>query len=97
MESERNRFWLWIVVAIIAFSAYLFATQPTPVTEPKETGGRTEPVSRPPEPLVMPQRSLQDREALSPATGIADDATEAVRRMNEEAQKMMDSPEQSDE
>jgi hypothetical protein len=93
MESKRNGPWLWIVIAIVAISAYLFAIQPDPITQPEETTNTIEPASPPTEPLAAPQQSPRERTELSPVTGIADDAAEAVRRMNEEAQKMMEDPE----
>jgi len=93
MENKRHRPWLWIAIAVIGIGIYVFSTRPAPISILDETSGAAEPVPPPDEAPLIPQRSPQGRDALSPATGIADDAAEAVRRMNEDAQRMMENPE----
>ena len=89
MKNKRRRLSLWIIMAIIGIGIYVFSARPEPISRSDEAGDMAQPAQPPAKAPSMPKQSPQDREALSPATGITDDAADAVRRMNKDAQKMM--------
>lgn len=103
MESKRRRSWLWVVIVAVGVGIYVYSTRPELVSSPAESGtaesGTAESgdvVDLNPQPAEGPAASTPsspDKSALSPVTGIADDAAEALRRMNEDAEKMMENPE----
>jgi hypothetical protein len=84
MENKRCRLSLWIIMAIIGTGIYVFSARPEPMSSSDEAGDMAQSAQPPAKAPSTPKQSPQDREALSPATGIAADA---VRRMNKDAQK----------
>ncbi len=85
--------WLWISLIAMGIGAYLIVDRSDPLPTPESAEGVLAVPKPPTDVSDPPSPTRQDSDALKPATGIADDAAEAVRRMNEDAQQMMNDSE----
>ena len=94
MSTKRSP-WVWMALIAIGAGVYLlFGRAEPPAPKNADEVGEVKMVPAPPPDVSRSAApKIQNPSALEPATGIADDAAEAIRRMNQDAEKMMEEPE----